>query len=91
MNRHEDKFPADDEQAEHELTQRNDALRLRVIKAKNKLPKGIIPLLIAKFPEYNSKKGKNELTAVIHLRKTDAEITKKIEFLAEILTPDVNK
>jgi len=53
MNRHEDKFPADDEQAEHELTQRNDALRLRVIKAKNKLPKGIIPLLIATFPEYN--------------------------------------
>lgn len=73
----------------NEFDQRSDALRIRVIKAKSNLPKGIIPLLLAKFPEYNNTKGINDLTSVIQLRKTDREITQKIEFLAEILKPEI--
>lgn len=93
MKRKEDRFPSDDEHKEHEneLYQRSDALRIRVINAKKKLPKGIIPLLTAKFPEYNNIQGRNDLTAVIQLRKTDVEITSKIEFLAEILKPEPKK
>ena len=91
MNRKEDRFPVNDEHVENELSQRNDALRIRVITAKKRLPKGIIPLIQAKFPEYNNEKGRNELTSVLQLRKADAEITSKIEFLAEILKPENKK
>jgi hypothetical protein len=54
-----------------------DKLRMRVVKAKEKLPKNIIPWLIFAFPELNPAKVSN----VLQLRTTDEEITKKIELL----------
>lgn len=64
-----------------------DYLKQRVINAKKRLPVGIVPLILNKYPKYNTPKGITKVTNVIHLRSVSEPITKKLEALADLLEP----
>lgn len=59
-----------------------DALKVRVMDAKKKLPtSGITSLLVFRYPELGTVKGKSLIGNVLQLRQTDEEITNKLEAL----------
>lgn len=68
-----------------ENTPTTDALKMRVIKAKEELPKSIIPTFVHVFKEYDNEHQKMRLTNVLQLRIADEPITLKLERLIEIL------
>jgi hypothetical protein len=70
-------------------TTTTDALKLRVIKAKENLPKQIIPVFVHVFKEYDNEESKTRLSNVIQLRVSDKFITEKLEQLIEILKKNV--
>lgn len=69
----------------NETTPTTDALKMRVIKAKEKLPKSIIPTFVHVFKEYDNEQSKSRLTNVLQLRIADQTTTEKLEQLVEIL------
>ena len=64
-----------------------DDLKQRVINAKKKLPKGVVPLLAHKWSKYNTTKGIVKLTNIVQLKTVSEPVTKKLEQLVEILKP----
>jgi hypothetical protein len=66
-----------------------DALKLRVIKAKENLPKQIIPVFVHVFKDYDNEESKTRLSNVLQLRVSDKFITEKLEQLIEILKKNV--
>jgi hypothetical protein len=99
MGRSKDIFMADRErdlyQCENEIIllqmenlSQTDALKQRVITAKKKLPKQIIPVFIHVYPEFNTEQQKTKLTNVLHLKTADQTITEKLENLIKILQND---
>jgi hypothetical protein len=67
-----------------------DALKLRVIKAKEKLPKSIIPVFVHVFKEYDNEDSRTRLSNVLQLRVSDKFITEKLEQLINILKVENN-
>ena len=73
----------------NETTHTTDALKMRVIKAKENLPKSVIPTFVHVFKEFNDEQSKTRLTNVLQLRVADKFITEKLEQLVEILKTNV--
>jgi len=86
-----ERFPTDDEHKENRKIRTTDELKRRVIEVKKKLPTGIVPIFISKYPKFDNDKGRKKITNVIQLRIADVEITSKLESLAKLLSPESKK
>ncbi len=64
-----------------------DDLKLRVLQAKAKLPKGGIQAMMCHaYPEYCKDQGKSLLNDVLLCRRTDKKVTERLEKMAENIT-----
>ena len=59
----------------------------RIEAARSALPKGIVPLFIKKFPDYNTVKKRSRIQNVLKGVVRDEEILERLEQLVEILKP----
>lgn len=66
----------------------NEALKRRVLDAKEKLPKsGITSFFLQLSPEYDNVKGRSLLNNVLQTRTTNEDITERLEDLAKLANP----